>query len=73
MEVLIGMSFLASSEYSIAVSRRRSYLLTALLVLAFSAFLDFYLAIYPAYMLLKLQMPLRKKLALSSALGFGLV
>lgn len=73
VEVLINMSFLAGSECSIAVSHRGSCLLTALLVLGFSAFLDFYLAIYPAYRLLKLQMPLRKKLALSSALGFGLV
>ncbi|KAK3951096.1 hypothetical protein QBC32DRAFT_393309 [Pseudoneurospora amorphoporcata] len=38
-----------------------------------SAFLDFYLAIYPAVVLWKLQMHTKKKLALSSALGMGLV
>ncbi|KAB5555036.1 hypothetical protein GE09DRAFT_1123305 [Coniochaeta sp. 2T2.1] len=38
-----------------------------------SAFLDFYLAIYPAVVLWKLQMPYQKKLALSCALGMGLV
>jgi hypothetical protein len=38
-----------------------------------SAFLDFYLAIYPAVVLWKLQMPVKKKLALSCALGMGLV
>ncbi|KAK8021819.1 hypothetical protein PG990_006957 [Apiospora arundinis] len=36
-----------------------------------SAFVDFYLAIYPSTVLYKLQMPLRKKAALSIALGLG--
>lgn len=40
---------------------------------ASSAFLDFYLAIYPAVVLWKLQMPLQKKVALSCALGMGVV
>ncbi|KAH7168465.1 hypothetical protein DER46DRAFT_679826 [Fusarium sp. MPI-SDFR-AT-0072] len=38
-----------------------------------SAFLDFYLAVYPAITLWKLLMPLRKKLILSLALGMGVV
>ncbi|ORY71937.1 uncharacterized protein BCR38DRAFT_331634 [Pseudomassariella vexata] len=40
---------------------------------AYSAFLDFYLALYPSYKLFNLQMPLQKKIALSVALGFGVV
>lgn len=42
-------------------------------VLAFSAFVDLYLAIYPSAVLLPLQMTLKKKMALSAALGFGAV
>ncbi|KAK3486572.1 uncharacterized protein B0T23DRAFT_325311 [Neurospora hispaniola] len=38
-----------------------------------SAFLDFYLAIYPATVLWKLQMHTKKKLALCCALGMGLI
>ncbi|KAK1961221.1 integral membrane protein [Colletotrichum sublineola] len=38
---------------------------------AFSAFVDVYLAIYPAIVLFNLQMRLKKKLALSCALGIG--
>ncbi|KAL2262439.1 hypothetical protein VTK26DRAFT_1342 [Humicola hyalothermophila] len=37
----------------------------------FSAFTDLYLAVYPAFVLSKLQMKWRKKLALSGALGIG--
>ncbi|KAK1990331.1 integral membrane protein [Colletotrichum falcatum] len=37
----------------------------------FSAFVDVYLAVYPAIVLFKLQMRLKKKLALSCALGIG--
>ncbi|RYP27627.1 hypothetical protein DL766_006300 [Monosporascus sp. MC13-8B] len=37
----------------------------------FSAFVDLYLAVYPTIVLLKLQLSLRKKLALSIALGVG--
>ena len=37
----------------------------------FSAFVDLYLALYPAVVLFKLQMPLKKKLALTVALGIG--
>ncbi|KAJ4066360.1 hypothetical protein NW763_003396 [Fusarium oxysporum] len=40
---------------------------------AISAFLDFYLAVYPAITLWKLLMPLKKKLILSLALGMGVV
>ncbi|RSL54110.1 hypothetical protein CEP54_010058 [Fusarium duplospermum] len=38
-----------------------------------SAFLDFYLAVYPAIVLWKLRMPVQKKIALSCALGMGVV
>lgn len=36
-----------------------------------SAFTDLYLAIYPAVVLFSLQIPLRKKVALTGALGIG--
>ncbi|KAK2029185.1 integral membrane protein [Colletotrichum zoysiae] len=39
----------------------------------FSAFVDVYLAVYPAIVLFKLQMRLKKKLALSCALGIGAI
>jgi hypothetical protein len=42
-------------------------------VVAFSAFVDIYLAIYPTVVLMKLQMNLKKKLALCCALGIGSV
>lgn len=41
--------------------------------IAFSGFLDFYLAFYPAIQLWKLQMPVKRKFTLSIALGLGLV
>jgi hypothetical protein len=41
------------------------------IVSGFSAFTDLYLAIYPATVLFTLQMKLRKKLALTAALGLG--
>jgi hypothetical protein len=37
----------------------------------YSAVVDLYLAAYPAAVLFKLQMPMKKKLALSAALGIG--
>ncbi|KAK8039361.1 hypothetical protein PG993_007772 [Apiospora rasikravindrae] len=40
---------------------------------AISAFVDLYLAIYPSIVLFKLQMPIKKKLALGAALGIGSV
>ncbi|KAK8087154.1 hypothetical protein PG994_002128 [Apiospora phragmitis] len=40
---------------------------------AISAFVDLYLAIYPSLVLFKLQMPIKKKLALCAALGIGSV
>ncbi|KAJ5161242.1 hypothetical protein N7492_006634 [Penicillium capsulatum] len=40
---------------------------------AFSAFVDLYLAIYPGYIMFHLQMSLRKKIALTAALGLGSV
>jgi hypothetical protein len=49
------------------------YILTAYCIATaiFSAVVDLYLAIYPATVLFKLQMPLKKKLALVVALGIG--
>jgi uncharacterized membrane protein len=46
---------------------------TADRVLALSAFVDLYLAIYPSTVLMKLHMPLKKRLALCAALGMGSV
>lgn len=40
---------------------------------AMSAFVDIYLAVYPALVLFKLQMKLKKKLALTAALSIGCV
>lgn len=40
---------------------------------AFSAFVDLYLAIYPGFVLFSLQMSIRKKIALTAALGLGAV
>lgn len=40
---------------------------------ALSAFMDLYLAVYPAWVLAKLQMNIKKKIALGVALGIGLV
>jgi hypothetical protein len=39
--------------------------------LAFSALFDFYLALYPATIIWRLHMNLKKKLFVSIALGFG--
>lgn len=44
-----------------------------LMIPAFSAFTDLYLAIYPAVVLMKLNMSTRKKIALCLALGLGSV
>ncbi|KAI0469326.1 hypothetical protein F4859DRAFT_487718 [Xylaria cf. heliscus] len=38
---------------------------------AFSAFVDLYLSVYPGVVLYKIQLPTRKKIALSAALGIG--
>jgi hypothetical protein len=38
---------------------------------AFSAFVDLYLSIYPAVVLYKIRLPIKKKVALSAALGIG--
>ncbi|OBR14454.1 Integral membrane protein [Colletotrichum higginsianum IMI 349063] len=43
----------------------------AILTRAYSAALDLYLAIYPATVLMRLQMNMKKKIALSVALGIG--
>jgi hypothetical protein len=42
-------------------------------VTAYSAFVDVYLAVYPAVVLFKLQLKLRKKIALAVALGIGCI
>lgn len=51
------------------VSRKR----TTKPFLVLSAMVDLYLAIYPTVVLLRLQMSLKKKLALCAALGLGAV
>jgi hypothetical protein len=50
---------------------RLTVLLNPNTITALSAMVDLYLAVYPAVILFKLQMNLRKKLALSIALGLG--
>jgi hypothetical protein len=44
-----------------------------MLCLAVSAFADLFLAFYPTIVLMRLQMTLKKKLALCAALGLGAV
>lgn len=44
-----------------------------LTIVALSAAMDLYLAVYPAYVLAGLQMNMKKKLALATALGIGSV
>lgn len=46
---------------------------TRLILTALSAIVDLYLAIYPAVVLYRLQMNVKKKIALSFALGLGSV
>ena len=46
-------------------------MLTSMHSTGLSAATDLYLAIYPAIVLFHLQLPIRKKLALSAALGIG--
>lgn len=52
---------------------RSSAPLTQFYPIAFSAFVDVYLAVYPAIVLFGLQMSTKKKIALSCALGIGSV
>lgn len=54
-------------------SNRLAWLTNGSFYIAFSAFVDLYLATYPAFILFHLQMSLRKKIALSAALGLGTV
>jgi hypothetical protein len=70
--VLEGLAFWASSKLTTPDEKAKRRL-TTVPCPASSAFLDFYLAVYPAVVLWKLQMPVRKKLVLSCALGMGLV
>lgn len=55
------------------MANRFTCLTNARFEIAFSAFVDLYLATYPAFILFHLQMSLRKKIALSAALGLGTV
>ncbi|KAK7998198.1 mitochondrial protein [Apiospora arundinis] len=67
----LAISRLRSSRRGRLSDRPASAIINA--TLALSAFADFYLAAYPSIVLYHLQMPGRKKLALSIALGFGVV
>ena len=42
-------------------------------MVAYSAFIDLFLAVYPASVLFKLQLNLKKKVGLSCALGLGVM
>jgi len=67
--VLVNYSIFAGGEcsYCCFISGRH------LTVTALSAFMDLYLAVYPAFILAQLQMNIRKKAALGTALGIGSV
>lgn len=41
--------------------------------IAYSAFVDLYLAVYPMTVLFKLQLNIRKKIGLSCVLGLGIL
>ncbi|KAI9898884.1 hypothetical protein N3K66_005345 [Trichothecium roseum] len=66
----------ASSQWDFSVTEKQCIskmilVYYAIAAGAFSAFTDLYLAIYPAFVLTKLQLNIRKKMALCSALGIG--
>ncbi|KAJ5979811.1 hypothetical protein N7481_007109, partial [Penicillium waksmanii] len=71
VDVLIGFATFNGGQWTLA--NRLAYFANASFEIAFSAFVDLYLATYPAFILFHLQMSLRKKIALSAALGLGTI
>ncbi|KAI1337190.1 integral membrane protein [Xylariaceae sp. FL0016] len=76
--VLIGRCYPARAQWDFSITEKTcfsTHILASYYIFAgaWSAFVDFYLAFYPAIVLSKLQMTLKKKLAFSLALGIGSV
>ncbi|CAJ2508350.1 Uu.00g133760.m01.CDS01 [Anthostomella pinea] len=74
--VLIGRCYPANAQWDFSITDKTcfsTHILAAYCIFAgsWSAFVDFYLAIYPTLVLFKLSLPLKKKIALSFALGIG--
>ncbi|KAK8107917.1 uncharacterized protein PG998_009930 [Apiospora kogelbergensis] len=76
--VLLGQCTPARSLWDFSITEKTCFdksILIGYCVFAgsISAFVDLYLAIYPSLVLFRLQMPIKKKLALCAALGIGSV
>ncbi|KAK7921284.1 hypothetical protein PG985_009306 [Apiospora marii] len=76
--VLLGQCTPARSLWTFSITEKTCFdknILVGYCIYAgsISAFVDLYLAIYPSMVLLRLQMPIKKKLALCAALGIGSV
>ncbi|KAK8094683.1 hypothetical protein PG997_001368 [Apiospora hydei] len=76
--VLLGQCTPARSLWTFSITEKTCFdkkILVGYCIYAgsISAFVDLYLAIYPSLVLFKLQMPIKKKLALCAALGIGSV
>ncbi|KAK8133785.1 hypothetical protein PG984_005797 [Apiospora sp. TS-2023a] len=76
--VLLGQCTPARSLWTFSITEKTCFdkdILVGYCIYAgsISAFVDLYLAIYPSMVLFKLQMPIKKKLALCAALGIGSV
>ncbi|KAK7977378.1 hypothetical protein PG988_004868 [Apiospora saccharicola] len=76
--VLLGQCTPARSLWTFSITEKTCFdkdILIGYCIYAgsISAFVDLYLAIYPSTVLFKLQMPIKKKLALCAALGIGSV
>ncbi|TPX13554.1 uncharacterized protein E0L32_006025 [Thyridium curvatum] len=74
--VLFAQCTPASSQWDFSITDKKCFDKWILVNYAIyagvaSACTDLYLAVYPAFVLFNLQLPLRKKLALSAALGIG--
>ncbi|KAH9899087.1 integral membrane protein [Xylariomycetidae sp. FL2044] len=74
--VLIGRCYPARAQWDFSITEKKCFstrILASYCIFAgsWSAFVDFYLAFYPAAVLFKLRMSLKKKLGLSFALGIG--
>lgn len=77
--LILGFSLYAAGEFGERIIRVVGFLfphdrltLNASAIV-FSAFVDLYLSIYPSIVLYRLQLPRKKKIYLSIALGLGLV
>ncbi|KAI1259140.1 integral membrane protein [Xylariaceae sp. FL1019] len=74
--VLVGRCQPAQAQWDFSIKEKTCFSTTTLASYcifagSWSAFVDFYLAFYPSFVLFGLQMALKKKLVLSCALGIG--